>query len=338
MHYFITNREIITKNGIETIREDGQEHAGDDLRFGTYNIETRKFNLFKDPNKTTDTNYSRLRSAKVSTLKGSARLFRSLYDEFRDDQAIPGKNDVLFFIHGFNTDLPGVRENYRDLHKRYVANPLSPIGRIVIFTWPGKSKDLPLHYRDDRKDAERSGQTLARCMTKLLDFFKEFLERDRNPLCRGKIHLLVHSMGHRVLKHMMIELKEKGIGSPEIFDQIVLMAADIEFDIFENGLPFNRLIEFGKRIHIYFHERDVVLDISKLTKNFNNRLGRYGRKKNDTSSPDIIDVNVTATKDDKGSGIQANALNHWYYTTSTEVVNDVVKVLNGDVFTGTRSL
>ncbi|MFX3625799.1 MAG: hypothetical protein ACN6I4_00400 [bacterium] len=55
----------------------------------------------------------------------------------------------------------------------------------------------------------------------------------------------------------------------------------------------------GKRVHIYFHRRDRVLDISKYTKNFSNRLGRYGRKRVDQAQIDIFDADVTNTNDDE---------------------------------------
>jgi len=35
MNFFITNREIINRAGIESIREDGHEHASNNFRFGT---------------------------------------------------------------------------------------------------------------------------------------------------------------------------------------------------------------------------------------------------------------------------------------------------------------
>ncbi len=50
MNFFITNREIITNaDSTEFIREDGKEHAGDNLRFGTYDIEAKLFTLFPNP-------------------------------------------------------------------------------------------------------------------------------------------------------------------------------------------------------------------------------------------------------------------------------------------------
>jgi esterase/lipase superfamily enzyme len=183
---------------------------------------------------------------------------------------------------------------------------------------------LPYHYRDDKEDAIRSGKNLGRSFNKVVDFMQEFLVRGKHQPCHRKIHLMVHSMGNRVLKYMMQNLNQR----VELFSEIILVAADIEYDIFEQPGEFNNLIDLGQRIHIYYHKRDIVLDISKWTKNFTNQLGRYGRKRCDKTIPDIVDVDVSNSKDDKGEGISADKLNHWYYYSSTEVVNDIVRVLN----------
>src|SRR3990172_2634663 len=214
MNFFITNREIIKQNGKETIRENGREHAGDNLLFGTYDLIKKEFNLFPEPANLPETLYDNLNIKKTVNLKGSALFFKTLYDELSK----PGKplkageiekGDVLFFIHGFNTDLQGVRDDFARLHKKYVENPDSTVKHIMIFTWPGRSPLIPLHYFDDKKDAIRSGEALARGFEKVTAFFKEFFLKDRNPLCNRNIHLMAHSMGNRVLKHVLLELDKK---------------------------------------------------------------------------------------------------------------------------------
>ena len=331
MLYFITNREILGEYPNETIREDGGEHAGDNLRFGTYDIESRKFELFSEPGDESDLAYSRANAEEATSLKGSTRFFTSMYRHLRDNvkDQVEQRHDVLFFIHGFDTNLDGIRNNFEDLNRRYVLNPDSPIKHIVIFTWPGKSHLLPLHYRNDKKDAIRSGETLARCVKKMMAFFKFFLGKGKHEACGGNIHLMVHSMGNRVLKHMMLELERQGKLLPEMFKEILLMASDVKHDIFEPGQSFHNLTDLGRRVHVYFHENDRVLDISKYTKNFSNRLGRYGRKRIDPTFPNIIDANVTKTDDDPDVSRKADLLNHWYYYSSTEVVKDVIRVLKG---------
>lgn len=330
MNFFITNREIINPGQAnEHIREDGREHSGDNLRFGSYDLKSKKFILFPEPDKVSESIYEDIKNKPIESLAGSARFFREIYDALCN---YPAKkdNDVLFFIHGFNTDLNDVREAFKMLNEKYVDNPDSPVRHIIIFTWPGRSPKIPLHYVNDRNDAMRSGAAFARAIDKVIQFFREFFLLSHNPLCKRKIHMMVHSMGNRVLKHVMLELEKKGDNTiPELFDQILLMAADIEFEIFERGEAFYNLIKLGQRIHVYFHQKDIVLDISKYTKNFSNRLGRYGRRKIDEEIVDIIDAKVTGTKDDRGSGLQSDALNHWYYYTSKEVVTDVVSVFKG---------
>jgi esterase/lipase superfamily enzyme len=333
MNFFITNREIIHQNGVENIREDGRENAGDNLRFGTYNIDSRTFTLFPEIAQEADLLYADLDQKPIADLNGSARFFKELYNELvasKVAKTVEGKdkNDVLFFIHGFNNDLNDIRNAFKILHDKYVSNTHSTINHLVIFTWPSRSPSVPLHYKDDREDAKRSGRALARAFDKVIQFFKSYLLDQQNQPCQRNIHLMVHSMGNRVLKHMMAELKPEH--HLELFREIILVGADIEWDIFENGQEYSRLIELGYRVHNYFHEKDRILDISKYTKNlFSNRLGKYGRKRPDPTLLDVFDVDVTDSKDDPKSDIIDDNGNHWYYYTSTEVVNDIVAVLNG---------
>lgn len=331
MNFFITNREIIIDaNGHESIREDGRERASDSLRFGLYHMETRSFELFPEPSQAAESIYEIKSDQRADTLVGSARFFKQLYDELVNPDYAE-KNDVLFFVHGFNTDLEGVRGAFERLNRCYCESASSPIRHVIVFTWPGRSPAVPYHYFNDKQDAIHSGEALARGIGKVVLFMKEFLVNAGNPSCQRNIHLMAHSMGHRVLKHMMLELGTNSVRPPELFKEILLMAADIEYSIFERDEAFNNLIEMGKRIHIYYHEKDRVLDISKYTKNLSNRLGRYGRKRNDPNLVDVFDANVSGVNDDLESGFSNDKLNHWYYYTSSEVVTDVIRVLRGDV-------
>jgi esterase/lipase superfamily enzyme len=333
MNFFITNREIIANSdGSESIREDGKEHAGDNLRFGTYDIAANKFTLFPEPDTTEEITYQNLADKNADDLKGSAKFFKLVYDQMIGPAGTSTtSNDALFFIHGFNTNLNGVRNAFKTLNECYVNQTTSPVKHIIIFTWPGMHPKIPLHYWNDEKDAERSGQALARGMEKVIRFFKEFLVFAKNPACNCSIHFMAHSMGHRVLKHMILELQIKKLLIPELFGQIVLMAADIEYDIFEKEKPYNVLLDLGVRVHVYFNHEDHVLDIAKFTKNFTNRLGRYGRKRVDSTLADVYDADVSVTIEDRNADLEETLLKHWYYYTSSEVIADVIDVLNGKI-------
>jgi esterase/lipase superfamily enzyme len=127
---------------------------------------------------------------------------------------------------------------------------------------------------------------------------------------------------------MMQTINDK---TTEIFGEIVLVAADIDYNAFEKGEAYNRLIDMGKRIHIYYSKNDHILDFSKFTKNLNSRLGKYGRYRVDETLHDVYDIEVTHCEDD----IQYQSFvdkfgRHWYYYTSTTVANDIIQVLKGE--------
>lgn len=152
--------------------------------------------------------------------------------------------------------------------------------------------------------------------------------------CGQKIHLMAHSKGATVVEFMMMQLnKELRFGLPVIFEEIILLAADVDYDIFESPNAFYNLIDICERVHLYYHKKDRVLLGSKFRYNPDNRLGRYGMK---NSSPlvvpeDVYECNVTSTKDDKGTKPTKNFLNHWYYMTSTPVIEDIKGVLEGEL-------
>lgn len=333
MLLFVTNREIIASNfkevksgekmlrvpQIEVIREDGEENAGDNLRFGTYDLKTKKFNLFPEPYLEEHLMYTAGGSGKVPAF-GSNAFFHAAYEEFKATTGkIPGKSDVLFFIHGFNNDLKQVRDTFEKLHQQYVLPKESSIAHVIIFTWPGMNKSIPYHYFDDRKDAVRSGLALYRGMGLFRKFLTSFLVKAGNPDCNTRIHLMAHSMGNRVLKETMLEYERRNEAVPQIFNQIISIAADVHWDSFDQGEGFDRLSDFGEEVHVVFHRKDRILDISKLTKNLSNRLGRYGRKRKEESYKTIFDHDVTELDEDQGTKLEELG-NHWYYYSSNKIV------------------
>ncbi len=330
-HFFITNREIVTKNGNEKVRKDGREKAQENIRFGYYELESSadtvdKFTLFEDiqlqSNEVTEYSSSKFRG------KGSHRFFSELFELMSGEDG----GDVLVFVHGFNTDLEGAGKNIETLHEQYVKNNYSPVKHIVIFTWPGMAPLVPLHYREDGKDADRSGDELLRAVRMLLQFFREFFypgdtENPPQP-CDRKIHLMAHSMGNRVLRSMMKHLKEEDIEMDSLFGEMLLMAANIEDYDLQPARKMENIGEIAERVHIYYNTSDNVLDMAKYTKRFKNQLGRYGAKKLGALDSNIHEVDVTRIRDQENW--QSRALDHWYYYQSDSVVKDVIAVLRGE--------
>ena len=343
-HFFITNRAIVKRNGKEYVNEDGSESAGENMRCGIFDSKAYKKNnkpslsisLFRDfkAEDRHEATYNQPPSpynisdlANPGQLVGSARLFTEMYNAMSG----PAGGDLLFFIHGYQNDLPDVLETVCTLEKKYI-HARSPIKHIIFFTWPAMKKVL--RYRSDAKDAELSGLTLARYYLMLIDFFRAmFLKApgtDIKPLdpCGNNIHLLAHSMGNRVLENMLIELsRQKGENITALFREVVMASADVDWQSFEQHRPFYNLINICQRATVYFHTRDVALLVSETTKNAYNRLGKFGFRDFHKIPSHVYSVDCTGIEDQKE--VFDDMVNHAYYTESKKVVQDILQVLSG---------
>ncbi len=338
-HYIITNREITSRKSInyipvndkEFIRKDGDEEARHNLRYGTVHFDPKKAKKLKDfdirimpeVDEPTLEKYADKKDINKSKFP-STQVFDELYETGRKSKQ---REDILVFVHGFKSDLETALQTLCMLHNKYVEAEGSTIKHIVLFTWPAKKKMLK--YRSDAYDATQSGFALARSMASLREYFKKKFVDEKNPMCDQKIHLMCHSMGNRVLECMVEGLLAMGFELHSIFGEIILAGADIDYYALEQPKPLYRLIDLGERIHVYYHNKDRALGISELTKNAFNRLGRWGAKNSFNLPDDIYQCDVTSIADDEG--IIHDAVHHWYYTNSQTVVNDILKVISGDV-------
>lgn len=345
-HYLVTNRQVRTGkardrdylavNGKEYLRIDGEEEAMDNLRYGEVRFDPgkaaalRDFEVVLHPDLTGEEmrRLGLLNELPANKKPGSRKVFEELYEK---GMRAMREEHILVFVHGFNNDLESALRTLADLHRRYVVAG-SPIRHIVMFSWPAR-RNL-LKYRDDARDAVKSGYAMARSFNALRDFFldliRDGLRRNNDPdmLCGQKIHLLCHSMGNRVLESMLAELRNLGIKPNNMFGEIMLLAADVDDDGMEPAKPLHDLISLGERVHIYYHNEDKALGISEKTKNAFNRLGRWGARRSIPLPDSVYQADVTYIGDEEAPFIQQMG-HHWYYLDSPSVVRDVIEVLNG---------
>lgn len=343
-HYIITNREVtsrrsknyISVNDQEYMRKDGDEEARHNLRYGTISFDPAKAKKLKDfsiqilPEVPEETLEKYAEDKDVNKAKfPSTQVFDELYQSgLKAGKKTDGElksEDILVFVHGFKSDLETAMQTMAELHRCYVEPENSPIKHLVLFTWPAKKKLLK--YRSDAYDAMQSGFALARSMASLREFFKKKFVEEKKPMCNQKIHLLCHSMGNRVLENMIKGIGDIGMEISTTFSEIILAGADIDYYALEKNNPLYKLIDFGERVHVYYHNKDQALGISELTKNAFNRLGRWGAKNSVGLADDIYQCDVTEIDDDKG--LLHEVVHHWYYTNSKTVVEDIITVLMG---------
>ena len=325
-HFFVTNRYISDDGEIDN---EGTQLAQNDLRFGTYSFNDENdegyCELMTEPelarlNPEADTSAFNTNKEQFP----SVRVFNKAHESMVAAESNQGH--VLFFIHGFNCSFEKSKELIKKLHKTYVEDEDSPIKTIVAFCWP--SNGSLLEYRDDAEDAIQSGKTLGRMYFKLMNWFGRKYKNGGFVECDQKIHLMAHSMGACVLESMIATLNMKQVIRKSIFQEAIIVGADVDYDSFENPRPLYNLIDLCSRVHIYFHEKDRALTISENTKNSLNRLGKWGCKNSNVLPDDVYQCNITDLPDDEGSLFEKVG-NHWAYYSSSYVVEDVKSVLIG---------
>ena len=330
-HYIITNRDTFVKNGMEHIREEGKEPAGHNLRFGIYEFDENNLiakddtgvTLFKDWTEYELKKYQE--TGKIPLAKGSQLFFEELYKAMKTHPLNSKKGDTLVFVHGFNSNLCSALEVIKLLHDRYVKPPESPIAQIVMFTWPAR-KSL-LRYRDDQKDAQASGFAMGRAYRMFREFLKRFFADEKNKECERRLHLMCHSMGNQVLEAMIKSLTEHRVALTSVFQNTVLVGADADYDSFEEGKPFSKLIDICEAIHIFYHKKDRALTVSETTKNKLNRLGKWGPRQPLEEKGGYHVYDITPFKDDLGKGID-DFVNHWSYYTSSDAIRYITKAFD----------
>ena len=331
--YIISNRKVITtKDNKEVFSNDGKEQASPNFRIAECSIKNDKsisYSLKKD---LSDPNYERVievinKKLDITELGGTEYMFYDLYQSMRNKP----KSDVLFFIHGFATTHEDELQHILELKKLYMgAN--SNIEHLIYLSWP-TSNSYALTYWSDKEDSIITGQNLARLYVKLNKFFYTMFRKYEQDNCKQKIHIMAHSMGNQVLKQMMGSLNEKYI--VPFISEIILLHSDVSANSFETGQPFSKLHKLGQRTTIYIHKGDDALSISTTTKNLSKRLGKAGPSNikelsQSTFIVDVTGINYDLVKSNFFSKLKNNLVDHWGYLTSSQEIEDIKTILNGE--------
>jgi hypothetical protein len=364
-HWILTNRPVgRRKNAGGTFEErilDEQNESLPVFRLASFSPAKkgeRDFERLEDRVEVIEdgypSSYESLRFADdARSLAATQRMFLEMYEDMKAAPA--GKQDTLFFIHGFNYSWPDALAHLQKLHEIYVKPRTSPIGRIVYFTWP--SFGSLLKYQSDKEIASPSGQLLGRVFRKTVRFYRDFFkpceDEDGENLeyCGGRIHLAAHSMGNQVLAEMVRFIRPYKFLDLALFGEVLLLNPDIGWRALESKRPLASLPDIAERVHVYNHQSDDALRISRWTKNGRKRLGCEGPRSLDLLPPrtlvvDCSDLNGSSPgKPKPGSAMLSVArrvleidskvkakerlFDHWGYLNRPEVVADIYQVLKG---------
>jgi esterase/lipase superfamily enzyme len=196
--------------------------------------------------------------------------------EAQGDLSDPGCN-VLVFLHGFDNSFSDALTRAA-FNREWFAQSGVPAAdtKIVAFSWPslGQLISAGLPTADYQHDQTMAGQSGVAIMT----FFANLQPLLLQARAKGhRVILLAHSMGNWALQAAVESWFLHGNGSADLFDAVVLAAADEIFNSFSFNPPgrLSRLSTLARRIAIYFSRTDAVLQLSQ-TINFATRLGQEG--------------------------------------------------------------
>ncbi len=165
--------------------------------------------------------------------------------EWVEDLSTSGASAGLVFVPGFGT---GFAQAAR--RSAQIVYDLDFDGVPLVYSWPASGKAL--RAKRDRERAEAAGI-----------HFQRFLELVTHEAGLGRVHVVAHSMGSRVVAAALAELEAAGATEP-VIDQLVLAAAEIETDRFEREYQ-TALPLLARRSTLYLSADDRVLRMSKVS-------------------------------------------------------------------------
>ena len=191
---------------------------------------------------------------------------------------------VTLFVHGYNNDWKDAARRYRQICSTLYSGR-SSLGLCVLFTWP--SDGLKIGYYPDRLDARRSADELAHVLATLYEHLRVNQEKTMatgRPHCRAKISVIAHSMGAYLLQKAMhhVWTRKNQPLLVSLVNQLLLVAADVDNDLFNGGEQIDRtdgdgIANLTYRVTALYSGKDGVLGLSAGLKHFGKRrLGRSG--------------------------------------------------------------
>lgn len=335
-HYIATNRKVIYNGNKYRITNNGYTPPSLELRFARYDTEEKDYDVLDDIESQNISDLGHVDYSKTQT--GSSEMFREIFKHLKSCPA-DGQHDLLIYVHGAANREKDIKEHFEQLQKNMVEH--GPIDTIVMFYWTTNGKVTCKEHKMDMNDAVAAGQALSRLYLKLLLFFRHLFNEENETPCQQNIHLMCHSMGNQVLEHMISTIKMK-MGTPDaipflkLFKEILLIAPDVDYDIFEEDKAFSDLNELGQRTYIYCHRKDTAL---KLARTFIHKKKRLGSITNPKKLPQVSNVYFADAQ--KGDKEEKSNLQDWdvfkdevivqhrYHHYTGKIAKDIANVLEG---------
>ena len=206
------------------------------------------------------------------------------------------RGNPILYIHGYYVDFE------KGCRRATVFKENAGLeGKLLWFSWP--SDGSLLNYARDEVNLYWSVPDLAEVIADLHDRFGS-----------GRVNLAGHSLGGRGLALALYEIAGT---QPDLrFGDIVLLAPDIDFEVFEKLLP--RIRPLARSITIYTSSNDAAIFVSAELHGYP-RLGASGNDTTRLKGVEVIDTSDLPTRSANG---------HLYHIYNKGVGDDLSQLLS----------
>lgn len=212
-------------------------------------------------------------------------------------QASTGR-DLLLFVHGFNVGFDAAIIRTAQLGLDLPFN-----GALCCYSWPSQG-GISNYSADERAN--------ALSVPPFRDFLAGLIQ---GVPAETRIHILVHSMGNRLVMQSLRELSETP-GPIKPIDNLVLCAPDVGLRDFSEWIPGAR--QLARRVTLYVGDSDTALIASKAL---------HGEQRVGDALPPVIYPGVETVD---CSPVEMSFMGHSYYGGNVEVLCDLFSLLKED--------
>lgn len=233
------------------------------------------------------------------------------------------RGDVLFYVHGFNTENSVMLERLRLVRSALEAKGYE--GVVVGFDWPAATSAL--NYLEDRVDAKT---TAFRLVSEGISNFAKM----QRPDCFVNLHILAHSTGAYVVREAFDDADDRpGVAQQSwSVSQVMLLSADVSASgMAEGASKSSSLYRHCVRLTNYSNPYDDVLSLSDVKRiGVAPRVGRIGLPLLRPSK--AVEVNCGAHFEANKAGYAGLAYPaHTFWFHDDVVLEDILHTIRGAV-------
>lgn len=216
----------------------------------------------------------------------------------RETVARSPERDVFVFVHGFNVTYEACVTRAAQL-----AVDLPFNGAVVAYSWP--TQGGVSNYGGDETIVAESAAP-----------FVQFLETvDAAVPPETNIHILVHSMGNRLVLNGLAQLPDR-FRQPPRFANVILTAPDVAVDDFAKLAGAAQSV--ARRTTLYVSDGDTALMASKA---------RHGVQRIGDAFPPVVHAGIETVD---VSALDSSFMGHSYYGGNRRALSDLFALIKED--------